>query len=297
MKKIIYKLQYWLMISACKILSLFPEKSRFKFGDFLGTLTYKLIKKRRIIAITNLQMAFPEKDKKELEEIALESCKIMMKAFLCTLWMKDYLNTPGKVKIINKEIFEETYKEGKGMIASLMHMGNMEATLKIAQGYPVVTVAKKQRNPYINKFIDDSRKNDLNLTVFTKSKSTSRELIERIHNKEIFALFSDHRDKGAIVDFFGMEAKAPTGAVSLALRYDLPLLLGYNYFNEDNTCTAVVEKIELVKTGNFKEDVLTNMQLLIDTMERVIREHPEQWMWFHDRWNLYRKLYKYKNKR
>lgn len=297
MKKIIYKLQYWLMISACKILSLFPEKSRFKFGDFLGALTYKLIKKRRIIAITNLQMAFPEKDKKEIEEIALESCKIMMKAFLCTLWMKDYLNTPGKVKIINKEIFEETYREGKGMIASLMHMGNMEATLKIAQGYPVVTVAKKQRNPYINKFIDDSRKNDLNLTVFTKSKSTSRELIKRIHNKEIFALFSDHRDKGAIVDFFGMEVKAPTGAVSLALRYDLPLLLGYNYFNEDNTCTAVVEKIELVKTGNFKEDVLTNMQLLIDTMERVIREHPEQWMWFHDRWNLYRKLYKYKNKR
>ncbi len=297
MKKIIYKLQYWLMISACKILSLFPEKSRFKFGDFLGTLTYKLIKKRRIIAITNLQMAFPEKDKKELEEIALESCKIMMKAFLCTLWMKNYLNTPGKVKIINKEIFEETYREGKGMIASLMHMGNMEATLKIAQGYPVVTVAKKQRNPYINKFIDDSRKNDLNLTVFTKSKSTSRELIKRIHNKEIFALFSDHRDKGAIVDFFGMEAKAPTGAVSLALRYDLPLLLGYNYFNEDNTCTAVVEKIELVKTGNFKEDVLTNMQLLIDTMERVIREHPEQWMWFHDRWNLYRKLYKYKNQK
>ena len=297
MKNLIYRLQYGLVLLACKILFLFSEEKRFKFGDFLGSLTYKLIKKRRLVALTNLQMAFPEKDKKELEEIALESFKVMMKAFLCTLWLKDYLNEPGKVKVVNEELFTQAYGEKKGVIASLMHMGNMEATLKIAQGYPVVTVAKKQRNPYINKFIDDSRKNDLNLTVFTKSKSTSKELIERIHKNEIFALFSDHRDKGAIVEFFGMEAKAPTGAVSLALRYNIPLLLGYNYFNPDNSCTAVVEKIELVRTGNFKNDVLANTQLLIERMEDVIRKHPEQWMWFHDRWNLYRKLYKHKKKK
>lgn len=294
MKNLIYKLQYYTVLLACKILFLFSEEKRFKFGDFLGVITYKFIKKRRLIALTNLQMAFPEKEKSELEKIALESFKVMMKAFLATLWLKDYLKEPGKVKVINQEVFLEAYNEKKGVIAALMHMGNMEATLKVAEGFPVVTVAKKQRNPYINKFIDYGRKHDLNLTVFTKNKSTSKDLLERIDNKEIFALFSDHRDKGAIVDFFGMEAKAPTGAVSLALRYDIPLLLGYNYFNPDNSCTAVVEKIDLIKTGNFKNDVLANTQLLINRMEEVIKEHPEQWMWFHDRWNLYRKFYRRK---
>lgn len=294
MKKFIYKVQYWLVMFFYRLILLFPEKMRFKFGDFLGMVGYKCIKKRRLIALTNLKMAFPEKDPHEIEEIAKKSFKIMIKAFLCTLWFKQYLNEDGKVIVKNREILDEAYGQNRGVIAALMHMGNMEATIKAAQGYEVVTVAKKQRNPYINEFITKSRKEDLNLTVFSKSKSTSKDLIKRLNNKEIFALFSDHRDKGAIVDFFGMEAKAPTGAVSLALKFDIPLIWGYNYFNEDNSCTAVIEKFDLVKTGNFKEDVHENTQRLIKSMEKVIREYPEQWMWFHDRWNLYSKFHRKK---
>lgn len=292
MKNLIYKFQFWLVLFFYKMLLMFPESSRFKFGDFLGSLSYRLIKKRRLIALTNLKMAFPEKDIHEVEKIAKESFKIMIKAFLCTLWFKDYLKD--RVTVKNKDILDREYNKGKGVIAALMHMGNMEAAIKAAEGYEVVTVAKKQRNPYINDFITKSRKEDLNLTVFSKSKSTSRELIERLNNKEIFALFSDHRDKGAIVVFFGMEAKAPTGAVSLALKFDIPLVWGYNYFNADNSSTTVIKSLDMIKTGNFKEDVLSNTQLLISEMEKVIREHPEQWMWFHDRWNLYSKFHKKK---
>lgn len=292
MKNLIYKFQFWLVLFFYKMLLMFPESSRFKFGDFLGSLSYRLIKKRRLIALTNLKMAFPEKDIHEVEKIAKESFKIMIKAFLCTLWFKDYLKD--RVTVKNKDILDREYSKGKGVIAALMHMGNMEAAIKAAEGYEVVTVAKKQRNPYINDFITKSRKEDLNLTVFSKSKSTSRELIERLNNKEIFALFSDHRDKGAIVNFFGMEAKAPTGAVSLALKFDIPLVWGYNYFNADNSSTTVIKSLDMIKTGNFKEDVLSNTQLLISEMEKVIREHPEQWMWFHDRWNLYSKFHKKK---
>lgn len=296
MKNFSYKIQFIIIIFFYKLLLLFPEKIRFKFGDLLGILMYKLIKKRRLIALANLKMAFPEKDTQEIEHIAIESFKIMIKAFLCTLWFNNYLKDPKKVFVINREVVDEAYNQNKGVIAALMHMGNMEAIIKAAEGYNVVTVAKEQRNPYLNKFINESRKNDLNLTVFPKSKSTSKELIKRLNNKEIFALFSDHRDKGALVNFFGMEAKAPTGAISLALKFDIPLIWGYNYFNSDNSCTSVVEKFEMVKTGNFKEDVLNNTQRLIKNMEEVIRKHPEQWMWFHDRWSLYSKLYKGKRK-
>ncbi len=294
MKNFTYKFQFLIVMLFYKILLALPEKTRFKFGDFLGVIGYKILKKRRLIALTNLKMAFPEKDPHEIETIAKESFKVMIKAFLCTLWFKDYLHEEGKVIVKNREILDEAYNQNKGVIAALMHMGNMEATIKAAQGYEVVTVAKKQRNPYLNNFITKSRKEDLNLTVFSKSKSTSKDLINRLNNKEIFALFSDHRDKGAIVDFFGMEAKAPTGAISLALKFDIPLVWGYNYFNPDNSCTAVIEKFELIKTGNFKEDVLNNTQRLIKAMEEVIRKYPEQWMWFHDRWNLYSKFHKKK---
>ena len=293
----IYRIQYWIIMFFRFIILLFPENARFKFAEFLGWLGYHVVKKRREIALANLKLAFTEKTQEERERIALESFKIMLKAFLCTLWFGKYLHEPGRVKIENIEILHKAAAENKGVVVSTLHLGNMEATVKAGEGYDITTVAKKQRNPYLDKFITESRKNDLNLTILKKSKRTSRELIERLNNKGIIALFSDHRDKGAIVNFFGESTKAPTGAVSLALKYDIPFVWGYNIMHKDNSCTIkVVEQVEFIKTDNFKEDVQVNTQLLISKMEEVIREYPEQWMWFHDRWNLYSQLHK-KNKK
>lgn len=294
----VYRIQYWIVMILRFIILLFPEKMRFKFAEFLGWVGYKVVKKRRITALANLKLAFPEKTEAEREKIALESYKIMLKAFLCSLWFEQYFKEPDKVKTKNIHHFHNAYNKNKGVIIALLHMGNMEASVKAVEGYDVVTVAKRQRNPYLDNFITESRKQDLNLTVLKKSKATSKELIRCLNNKNVFALFSDHRDKGTMVDFFEKTTKAPTGAVSLALKFDIPLLLAYNVFHEDNSCTVhILEEIPLIKSGNFKDDVHINTQNLIHQMENIIREYPEQWMWFHDRWNIYSELSKLNKKK
>ena len=79
----------------------------------------------------------------------------------------------------------------------------------------------------------------------------------------------------------------------MALKFDMPFVLVYNTFNEDNTITVyVTDEIQLKRTDNFKEDVQNNVQYLINIMEDVIRKYPEQWMWFHDRWNNFREYKK-----
>lgn len=292
----IYRMQYWIVMILRFIVLLFPEKMRFKFAEFLGWVGYKVVKKRRLTALANLKLAFPEKTEAEREAIALESYKIMLKAFACSLWFKQYLKDPNKIKAENMEIFQKAYAKEKGVIVALLHMGNMEASVKAAAGYDVVTVAKRQRNPYIDNFITESRRQDMNLTVLKKNKSTSKELIRCLNNKNVFALFSDHRDKGTMVEFFGEVTKAPTGAVSLALKFDVPLLLAYNILHKDNSCTVHIEEVELIKSDSFKDDVHLNTQNLIHKMEDIIRKYPEQWMWFHDRWNIYSELSKIKKK-
>lgn len=287
-----HKFEYLTFCFFYKTLKLFPENTRFKFANFLGTVGYKLVKKRRLTALANLKLAFPEKTDSEREKIALKSFQIMSKAFLSTLWFDTYLKNENNVSFENVEVLENVLSRGKGVIVATLHMGNMEASLKMADKYHIVTVAKKQRNPYIDDFITASREN-LDITLLKKSKTTTKELLHFIENKSIIALFSDHRDKGAEVEFFGETTIAPTGAVSLALKYDIPLILGYNILRDDNTCTTYIYKeIELIRTGSFKNDVLNNTQLLIHQMEKIISENPEQWMWFHDRWNLYKKLYR-----
>ncbi|MGL4988009.1 MAG: lysophospholipid acyltransferase family protein [Cetobacterium sp.] len=285
-----YKLQYLIFKVIRRILLLFPEKTRFKFAEKLGVLGYYLIKKRRMIALANLKLAFPDKSYIERKKIAIESYKILSKAFISTLWFQDYLKT--NVNIEDFESLVQLKEKRKGLAVALIHMGNMEANLKASEKYKVVTVAKAQRNPYIDKFITESRQK-LNITLLKKSKQTSRELLEEIEKESLVALFTDHRDKGASVEFFGENTVSPTGIVNIALKHDLPLVIGYNVMHRDNTCTTFFTKeIELVRTNSFKEDVSVNTQIVMNTIEQIIKNHPNQWMWFHDRWKLYKKLNK-----
>ncbi|WP_320046391.1 lysophospholipid acyltransferase family protein [uncultured Ilyobacter sp.] len=285
-----HKIEYLIILFFIKILCILPEKIRFKIAEFFAIVGYKFIKKRRIITLANLKMAFPDKSQEKIKKIALDSYKIMSKAFLSSLWFEEYLKEEGNVTIENMEVLDKAYSKGKGVIVACMHMGNMEASLKVAEKYHIVTVAKKQRNPYLDRLITKNRER-INITLLKKSKRTSRELMKHIKRKDIIALFSDHRDKGATVNFFGETTIAPTGAVFLALRNDLPLIWTFNILNPDNTCTTkIVEEIQMIKTGNFKEDVQSNTQLLINKMEKIISIYPEQWMWFHDRWRLSKKI-------
>lgn len=283
-----YKIQYFIFKFFRFIILLLPQKLRFKLADSLALIAYSIIKKRKLIALANLKLAFPEKTESEREEIAKKSYKIMTKAFLSTLWYDEYFKNDVKIK--NFEIIDELKNKGEGLAVALLHMGNMEASLKVAEKYTIVTVAKAQRNPYIDKFITEARER-LNVVLLKKSRRTSKDLLQLIEQKNIIALFSDHRDKGATVNFFGEETVSPTGIINLALKHNLPLIIGYNIMNDDNTCTTYfTNEIKLERTESFKEDVKVNTQLMINEMEKIIKEHPEQWMWFHDRWKLYKKI-------
>ncbi|MCQ8211544.1 lauroyl acyltransferase [Cetobacterium somerae] len=283
-----YKFQFFIFKIFRRILLLFSEKTRFKFAEKLGIIGYYLIKKRRLIALANLKLAFPDKTYDERKKIAKESYKIMSKAFLSTLWFEDYLKTNVDLEDFNRVV--SIKERGNGIVVALIHMGNMEASLKAGETYRIVTVAKAQRNPYIDKFITEARK-QLNVTLLKKSKQTSRELLEQIEEKNVIALFTDHRDKGSTVEFFGEETVSPTGVINIALKHNFPLVIGYNVMHEDNTCTTYfTRELDLVRTASFKDDVKENTQLLMSTIENIIKNYPDQWMWFHDRWKLSKKI-------
>ena len=297
MKDLSYKIQYGIFRIFRAGLLLFPENIRFKIGEKVAVLGYYLIRSRRITTLANIQYAMSDKTKKERKRIALEAYKTMGRAFLGTIWLEQYTKNDSNFHAHNIELVERVCAEGPAVFAT-MHFGNMEAMLKFSERFPFVTVAKKQRNPYLNNFISENRKH-LNIILLEKSKKTSRELFEYAEKGKNIALFSDHRDKGTTVDFFGMETVSPTGAATLALRYNRPLILGYCTFNRDNTTSVHFKKIDVAcdEKNSFKENVHLTTQRLIYMMEDIITCYPEQWMWLHDRWKLYKVVTKQKKKR
>jgi len=281
-----HKIEYYLMISFVKLLMMFPEKIRYKIAEKIGIIGYYLVKKRRMIALANLKLAFPEKTDKERIELAKKNYKVLTKAYLSSLWIKDFIFDESKVNVENYDILDDVVAEKKGLIIASMHMGLVESLLKITEKYRLSDVVKAQRNPYIDEYITKNR-SQFNFNMIKKSKKTPRELLKVVKNKEILGLFSDHRDKGTTVNFFGRDTIAPTGAIHFALKFKIPLIFLYTILNDDNTHTIkVIKRIDLIETGDFKDDVRVNTQNLIYLMENAIKEYPEQWMWFHDRWRL-----------
>jgi KDO2-lipid IV(A) lauroyltransferase len=62
-----------------------PESFRYKVAEQLAMLAYILIKKRREVTLDNLRRAFPEKNEAEIESIAKESYKDIIKVFIIIL--------------------------------------------------------------------------------------------------------------------------------------------------------------------------------------------------------------------
>lgn len=288
MKQLTYKLQYLVFRAFRGFLLTLSEKNRFKLGEKMGTLGYYLIKSRRLTTLANIKMAFPYKSKSEIKKIAVNSYKTMGKAFLGTIWLEKYMKNDDNFIIHGLDEVEKIC-EKTPVVFSTMHFGNMESLLKFSEDRSFVTVAKKQRNPYLNNYITKQRKH-LNITLLQKSKRTSRELFEFAEKRENIALFSDHRDKGTKVKFFGRETVSPTGVATLALRYNRPLILVHCLFTKDNKTKVYFEKLEVVnkEENSFKENVHATTQKMIDRMEDIIMNYPEQWMWMHDRWKLYK---------
>lgn len=284
--KLKYKIEFKLILFFIKFFSIFPDKIRFKFAENIGKLFFYLDKKRRDISIANISLAFPDMSLKKKKEIAYNSYKILAKSFISTIWFDEYLSKDENCNFVNLDPAIKRAHESSGLIAACMHMGNMEASLKIAKKYPMVTIAKKQKNPLLDKYITDNREK-MGVKLLKKSRTTAAELKNYLGKNYLFGIFSDHRANGTEVLFFGHKTDAPTGAVSLAMRNNLPLFIVYNILNPDNTSTSFVsDEIKLIDTGNFKKDVHDNVQNLIYEMEKIILKYPEQWMWFHDRWKF-----------
>lgn len=286
-----YRLEYAIFIAFKAIFLCFSQKKRFEFAEWLGGLAYRFLKTRSHIALANLKLAFPELTDLKRNTIARKAYGVMARGFLCSLWFREYVQSPGQIRITRQEISEAAYKKGRGVIGITMHTGILDLACYIYKGKKLAAVAKAQRNPLINRFITKSREEDLGITIVPKTKHTTKDLLRYLKNGYILGLLSDHRDKGTTVNFFGKKTIAPTGAISLALKYDIPVIFVHTVLRDDNVCEIIVEEeLELSRTENFKEDVQQNTQMVITKMEQVIRMHPEQWMWFHDRWKLKKTL-------
>ena len=267
-------------------------KSAHKFGSAIGRLMY-LFKVRKDTAMINLDIAYGDsKTKKEKEAIYKASLMNMGSHVL------NYARVPlmdegfwRDFEFEGKELIDEVYNRGKGIIFIGGHIGEWEiAAGRIGmEGYPISIVAKRQPNPFVNRFINDARLG-MNLGTIKHLDSINR-VIEGLKRGEGVIMAVDQnmkKSQGVFVKWLSRSASTVRSNAWVARETGAPVVAGFAYRTAPGKFKLVIT--EEVPWEPCPEDpdkeLLINTQNQARAVEKIILDHPEQWLWIHRRWKV-----------
>ena len=285
-----YAVVYWSLRFMIWISALMPRKIWLKLCGALGFVAWHFANATRKLTLKHLRMAFPEKTETEIKRLSKDTFRMLGKnagdilrsSRVRTLaQLERFLVTEGL------EHYERAHAKGRGVIFLTCHLGAFDLQ--------ITNMAMRGLNPnIIGTPLKDQRLNDLlwnyrNLhgaIPIARGKETFR-MIKVLKSGGSVALLIDQdtRVKTVFVDFFGMPAATPVGATVLALKTGAAVIPTYIYLGEDGLQhMQLLPEIPMTITGNEEEDVRLNTQVLTNFIEQTIRQHPEQWVWMHERW-------------
>lgn len=183
-------------------------------------------------------------------------------------------------------VLDGLLQHDKGVIFVSAHLGNWElgAAALASLGYKFNAVALWIPDEKINNLYQQYRKSrGIHPIPFGRA---ARECIGALRRNEILGVIGD-RDFSAAnrtVEFFGRPARLPEGPAKLALATGAPLLPTFMIRLPDDTFAYIVdEPIWADKSRQTVDDIMRQVAV---ALERVIRQHSEQWFLFHDLWDI-----------
>lgn len=244
----------------------------------------------RRISLTNLKRAFPDKKSAEIRLIAYNAFKNqgrnLFELFTFESLKRSFVDRT--VLFDGRESLEKALKGGKGVLYLCAHFSNWElmgASLSL-WGYPINVIARKIYIEKINDILLYLR-NATGLNIILRSEQGSAKKILRAlkHNEVIGMLIDqDARVPGVMVDFFGIPAFTPSGFAALAMKSNAAVVAGFIIRERDRFRLEIRGPLDVIKTGNYDDDIRKNTQVFTHIIEEYIRKYPEQWVWMHDRW-------------
>lgn len=283
-------LAYLLYRLAGAIVPHIPPRWGYPFFSFIGDLVYRFATGARQIVQENLRHVLgQESDKAKIEETARQLFRNSLKNYYELFHQRTLSQEEMRASLTVKglEHIEEALVQGKGLVLATAHFGSPDGLIYLASffSYRVTAPAEHLRPERLFLYLLSLRKRG-GMTLLP-ADGPLLSLFRALKRNEIVAVAADRdtTESGIVVDFFGASARLPDGHVQLAMRTGAKLALAFGRREPDNTYTIEINSpLELEDTGDFKRDVRVNMEKVVADLERVIREHPEQWLIFYPLW-------------
>ena len=270
-----------------------PRKIALMVGRTLGLFIFYVYPLRKSIALTNLKIAFPEYDYKKRLSILKKSYTHYGMVFI------DFFRLPTIKQKFNEKIVSipqnnlDFMKTNPGGIIMSAHIGNWEYIGPTLSNHKIrsVGIAAIQKNSNSNKFFNKLRSSKYMKVL--PVNCGSKMMIEHILNGCYIGLISDQNAgiKGTNALLFNKAVSVPKGAAAFHLKTNTPILLGFCILRKNLNYELSFEKLNLKELPNNSNDAIMEINnRFTKILEKEIIKFPEQYFWFHRKWD--KKYYK-----
>jgi KDO2-lipid IV(A) lauroyltransferase len=278
---------YYFIYGLLYLLSLLPLSVLYFLSDFAYFIIYHVTGYRKKVVFYNLSIAFPEKTEKERGQIAKKFYRNFTDNFIETIKFisagKKFIN---KHYLCDTSVFEEIYQQGKKCQAHLGHNFNWElANLAMAYytPYTLLTVYMPINNNTMDRLFKKIRmKTGAVLLPATKMRTA---ILPWRDKQYLLALVADQNpgvpSKAYWVNFFGRPTPFVTGPEKGARSNDAAVVF-IHFTKRKRGYYEAHPELGTLSPNALPEKELT--RIYIQYLERVIKAHPEMWLWSHRRW-------------
>jgi KDO2-lipid IV(A) lauroyltransferase len=285
------RLEFILVFVLVRGLGALPRRWARAAGAGLGALAFAFTGRLRRTGERNLLLAYPASDdawRKRILRQLYRNLGLQLAEF-CVMSRYTPESTRSLVGYAGLEHYLAAREKGRGVLVITGHLGLWELSsfYHSLMGYPMSMVIRRLDNPLVDRLVNGIRCLHGN-TVLHKD-DFARGLLGAMRRGETVGILMDTNmtpPQGVFVDFFGVPACTASGLARVAMRTEAAMLPGFLTWREEEKKYVLEfgERLELVRTGNDEQDIVTNTQICTTAIEAWVRRFPEQWLWVHRRW-------------
>ena len=284
MKKITYLLEFILIKILFFLFQLIGYRFSSNLGFFIGRSIGPIFRSKKII-IQNLKKA-NIKHSGNPSQIASNVLGNYGRIFAEYVYLKKFRNNELKkyVSIDGLNHLEDLKKNNKKAVFISGHFNNFELmAMEIEKaGIDLAAIYRPLNNIFLNKTMEQIRKEYICKNQIKKGRSGSREIIKKLIEGKSIALMIDQRVReGEKAKFFNNLATTTTIPAQLVKKYNCELVPIYIERKKSNYFKIYISKpIKVSK----KKSILEITEFLNEVLEKMILKNIDQWIWTHDRW-------------
>jgi KDO2-lipid IV(A) lauroyltransferase len=245
------------------------------------------------LARRNLAAAFPEKSDAEREKILQGVWTGLGQTMVEYVFLDKLVDIDperlgeGRIEVVGVEHFLAMRDDDKPGIIFSAHLANWEILAVVAArfGLPVVSLFRAPTNNVIAEDLMQQREQMMGKLVASNRGATFEVGAALDRGEHIGILTDQHHGRGPKVPFFGRTANANPLVARLARHYDCPVHGARTIRLADGRFRVeLTPPLDMPRDEEGLIDVDAGTAKVMATVEGWVREHPEQWLWLHNRW-------------